>query len=102
MPTVPGASEYECTTGAWVLDEGGARRIDLTDPTDDDGPARVRFGSAPGHLVIFSSPVCHEAVGPDRLVAYDVTSGTLVDLAGSPHADDGTYLGGPVSWVAGR
>lgn len=72
---------------------------------DDRDPRRPKARwSAPddrrAHLR--SSPSCHEAVGPDRLVAYDVASGTVVDLAGSPHADDGTYLGGPVSWVAGR
>jgi hypothetical protein len=94
-------SPYVCPEGAWLVDAKGARQIDVGHP-GGAAPAQAEFGRTPGHLVIWSSLSCHEAVGPDRLVAYDVATGTVVDLAGSPHADDGTYFGGPVSWVAGR
>lgn len=95
-------SPYVCPDGGWLVDANGARQIDVGHP-GGAAPSQVEFGRTPGRLVIWSSPSCHEAVGPDRLVAYDVASGTVVDLAGSPHADDGTtYFGGPMSWVAGR
>lgn len=90
-----------CPEGAWLIDASGARQIDVGHP-GDAAYSQVEFGRTPGHLVVLSSPSCHEAVGPDRLVAYDVASATVIDLAGSPHGDDGTYFGGPVSWVAGR
>ncbi|WP_149204620.1 YncE family protein [Actinotalea subterranea] len=90
-----------CPVGGWLIDADGARLIDVGHP-GGAAPAQVEFGTTPGRLVIWSSLSCHEAVGPDRLVAYDVATGALIDLAGSPHADDGGYSGGPVSWVAGR
>ncbi|MDP9037032.1 MAG: hypothetical protein M3O50_19720 [Myxococcota bacterium] len=94
-------------TAAWLIDEGGATRLDFESGTQADvtAPSGATFGDVAGGATVFAADGSQYVVGATRTAGMPTAAVLAIDSSGSHPswlALTAPRLGAAAAWVEGR